>query len=1255
MNRYKDTQAEQIDWRDCFDNDLLSEAEYIYDVASIRNLSISDRSASVEFQLGRKSFRTFIGSCPTQSAREWDLSKFYCSCNAKRSKYVDLNSRPQFYRVCSHQAALLMLWEEERGPWEFPLSQKQVEARAREPERLRIAREIEAQKKEYLPASDYISPGNENTFFDIPTITSGLQVSRYAVNQMKLLIDNGEISFSAPEDGYDYAGHPTLSVEATFRLDGRPFHTSLVLRASDILERRCTCSHFYYTPASVPLCEHELLLLEKTRAYIDAHNIGDATDAYAMRLLGSIDLLQESGTAGNAKEKSALIELKPLITRVQGDVLLSFRIGLGGKLVSLRNLQNFVDALDNEATLEASKTVTIDFSRYDFTPESRPWAQLIQRRVGEIATINQRLEGRAEYIRSLTAISQESLTGSVLDSFYDLAENTLCDYTDKTTKTKGTLRIVHTDLHIHLKTNRISSRQGAFLGVEISGSVPAPLEGSLNTYLLSDESLSRLSREETQALHLFRFVMGDNGQISFRVGKEHLAEFYHRSVPFFQKSPYIEYEDSCADEALPLLPPEPKFIFRLDIEEYACICEVDIFYDEDKYPLTDRSVSSAEYRDFRTEDRVRMLTKRYFPNYDQEMHAFWAPVEDDFLYQVLQEVIPALSKYGEVQGTDAFNRYRIRSQPTVQVGVRIESGLMDISVLSSDLSEQELLGILTSYRKKKKYHKLQNGSFIDLQNSSQLDALDTIAQSVDLATEDIIRGRAGISLYRALYLDEKLKEHDELVANRDKTYRTLVSNFNAIREAEYEVPQTQANILRPYQEYGFKWLRTLFAAGFGGILADDMGLGKTLQTITLLQSLKDNATLEKSLIVCPASLIYNWQEEFSRFAPNLTVTVIAGLPRDRKEKIQSLQDNPPDICITSYDLLRKDLESYRDISFSVMILDEAQYIKNQNAGLTKAVKAIRSTCRFALTGTPIENRLSELWSIFDFLMPGFLYSYKTFSSRFETPITKKHDAEASAQLRQMTSPYILRRLKADVLKDLPEKLEEVRFTRFSDAQRKVYDGQVVRMKQILEDPEMTSEDRFRILTEMTRIRQICCDPSLVYSNYADESTKRIACMDLIQSAMSGGHRMLVFSQFTSMLELLETDLKKESIPYMKLTGATPKEQRLRMVRDFNEGDTPVFLISLKAGGTGLNLTGADVVIHYDPWWNLAAQNQATDRAHRIGQANQVTVYRLIVKDTIEEKILALQESKKDLADSVLTGEHTSITTLSNEELLALLA
>jgi SNF2 family DNA or RNA helicase len=552
-----------------------------------------------------------------------------------------------------------------------------------------------------------------------------------------------------------------------------------------------------------------------------------------------------------------------------------------------------------------------------------------------------------------------------------------------------------------------------------------------------------------------------------------------------------------------------------------------------------------------------------------------------------------------------------------------------------------------------------------------------------------------LPLYRALYLDKMLEEHDELASDRDHAFRELVKNFKTIKDSDFSAPASLKKIMRNYQVYGYKWMRTLAGVGFSGILADDMGLGKTLQMISVLLADKSELAgeLEKadslgncqdteepagaaesaasqvvsaaeagkrtgavphtSLIVCPASLVYNWQEELQRFAPELKTVPVTGTAVVRKDIIEGWQSW--DVMITSYDLLKRDISHYEDKTFFYHVLDEAQFIKNPKAGVSKAVKVIHSHHRMALTGTPIENRLSELWSIFDFLMPGFLYDYAEFHNRYENPITREKDEEAAGRLKRMVGPFILRRLKGDVLKDLPEKIEEVRYAKFDTEQQHLYDAQVAHMTSMLESGELSNgKDKIRILAELTKIRQLCCDPSLILENYSGGSAKREAVLDLIRSAMDGGHRMLLFSQFTSMLELLEEDLKKENISYYKITGSTPKEERIRLVHAFNENNTPVFLISLKAGGTGLNLVGADMVIHYDPWWNLAAQNQATDRAHRIGQKHKVSVFKLIAKNTIEEKILKLQEAKKDLADAIISGEGESLTSLTAEELVELL-
>ena len=496
--------------------------------------------------------------------------------------------------------------------------------------------------------------------------------------------------------------------------------------------------------------------------------------------------------------------------------------------------------------------------------------------------------------------------------------------------------------------------------------------------------------------------------------------------------------------------------------------------------------------------------------------------------------------------------------------------------------------------------------------------LAELMKTLQLSPKEFVKGKMHIPAYRTLYLDQMLENNESIYSNRDRHFREIVKGFKTIKDADFEEPESLSGIMRNYQKNGYKWLRTLEAWKFGGILADDMGLGKTLQVIAVLLAAKEEKQSGTSLVVAPA--------------------------------------RNADVLVTSYDLLKRDIDQYDQKEFLYEIIDEAQYIKNHTTAAAKAVKVVNSRIRYALTGTPIENRLSELWSIFDYLMPGFLYGYDTFKKEMETPIVKNGDEAAMARLQKMVSPFILRRLKEDVLKDLPEKLEEIRYVKFEDTQQKLYDAQVLHMKEKLasQDEGEFNKNKLWILAELTKLRQICCSPSLCFENYRGESAKADACMQLIQSAIDGGHRMLLFSQFTSMLAILQDKLEKEGIEYFIITGETSKPKRQELVKKFNAGKTPVFLISLKAGGVGLNLTGADVVIHYDPWWNLAVQNQATDRAHRIGQTKKVTAYKLIARNTIEEKIQKLQETKRDLAEQIIGGEMGQLGSMSREDLLELL-
>ena len=582
-----------------------------------------------------------------------------------------------------------------------------------------------------------------------------------------------------------------------------------------------------------------------------------------------------------------------------------------------------------------------------------------------------------------------------------------------------------------------------------------------------------------------------------------------------------------------------------------------------------------------------------------------------------------------------------------------------MSMASNQFNKEELAEIFSSYDRKKKYHRLKNGAFITFnkeQKQVMSALLDVMKNYADKKNPDTIK----MPLFRALYLDELLAEKESVELKKNREYRKLIGKMRSYENGDYEVPQSLEAVLREYQRDGFYWIKTLKENGFGGILADDMGLGKTLQILAFLLSEKEQGKVKdelRTLIVAPASLVYNWKKEVERFTPQLSVCVMAGTAHERKELIKNQTSNV-DVWITSYDLLKRDIELYQDIVFANEIIDEAQYIKNQTTHAAKSVRLVNSSFRMALTGTPMENRLSELWSIFDYLMPGFLYGYTRFRSEIETLIVSDKDEDAMTRLRAMIHPFILRRLKKDVLKELPEKQEEIVTVALSGEQKKLYQAHSQRLKMFLEDQndEDFAQNKLQILAELTKLRQLCCGPELLLENYKGENAKLETCIELITQAIAGGHKILLFSQFTSMLDLIGEELKKAKIDYYRIDGSVKKEARMEMVEQFQnpQNQVSVFCISLKAGGTGLNMTAADIVIHYDPWWNKAAQNQATDRAHRIGQKHAINVYQLIAEETIEQKICELQQVKEDLAEEVLSGEGISSTQFNKDEIMNLL-
>lgn len=696
------------------------------------------------------------------------------------------------------------------------------------------------------------------------------------------------------------------------------------------------------------------------------------------------------------------------------------------------------------------------------------------------------------------------------------------------------------------------------------------------------------------------------------------------------------------------LPDPLRVEFELDHTRAGVTCRASAVYGEKSYPLLAREVGPVRDlgRDLAGEAAARQVVGSYFSLGTGASSGIATIPERDgsAIARLVFEGVDSLRRVGTVRTTKAFDGLVRREAPRVQVALTVRANLINLKVSADDLPLSELYSLLEGYRRHERFHRLRDGSFVDL-SGADLSEAARLADELNLTARELSSGNVQIPSYKAFLLDHIMTDDE-----KDESFRSYVDNFRSVDPTRYEPPATIAPRLRPYQVAGFQWLCALADMGFGGILADEMGLGKSVQMISFLLAHRGRGT---TLVVCPASLVYNWAAEFEKFAPQMDVAVVVGTA---PERARIRRERGHEVLITSYDLVRRDIESYANMDFWCEVLDEAQYIKNHETLAARAVKAVPARHRFALTGTPIENRLSELWSIFDYLMPGLLGGYERFRERYEEPILAG-DTECAERLRDAIGPFVLRRLKRDVLHDLPEKLEQVVYAHLEGEQRRLYQAheQALRLSITSKSDSELRRGKIQVLAELMRLRQICCDPRLVYADYTGPSAKLDTICSLVDRVVDAQEKMLVFSQFTSYLDLIADRLDAEGVEYYTLTGSTPKQRRVELVDEFNNNDVPVFLISLKAGGTGLNLTGASVVVHADPWWNAAAQDQATDRAHRIGQTKDVTVYKVIARDTVEDRIMALQEAKSELADQVVgEGGGMSLGSLRKDDLVELL-
>ena len=1054
-----------------------------------------------------------------------------------------------------------------------------------------------------------------------------------------------------------------VRVQGQIEDETKVYQTRIFIKGSQIYDYSCSCAEGNSFRGS---CVHAKALQEAFARQQKAEHTPPVSTSPEIRMMIREYTNREVARILGEEEREP-VYLHPYLQIRRGEVLLEARIGREKRYI-VKNLLEFAQAVHSGKRVEYGKGMAFEHVPSAFAPESRPFLDLLLEEADAYIRHYEEMRGHAGL--PLPVMRALTLGSAARDRLFDLLEGKEVQTEDE----KGAERVCRVERKDPRFPVEVEAR-----GDGIAVTVPSALtsfRGEQRLYVADGLHLFGCSELYTETMGVFLEQMEQGGREcrsrkekrELLVGSRDIPLFYARVLEGMEalgilQSPEIDWE-KYRPEAL-----KARFEFDSDSPDELRLRPTLSYGDFTFSPLADEHVPREICRDVPAEFYISRLITRYFSYWEDESGELVIRGDEEALYQVLSEGMPQFQEVGEVWLSESVRHLRVLPPPEVSMGVSL-GGWLDLKIETAGIDPAELLQVLSEYRQKKKYYRMKNGEFLQLSGGG-LQALDSLTADLGLTKSEFQAGEAKIPAYRAFYLDSLSGDGRMKLFQRDEAYGMMVRDLKTAQSVSYAVPAVLEKTLREYQKIGYTWMRTLARYHFGGILADDMGLGKTLQVIALLTAFYQEKTEQKaagnegsgselplpSLIVCPASLVYNWGQEFARFSPGIRVLLIAGTAKERQEQLEEQMrmeaSEGAQVIITSYDLLKRDRAAYLGRTFEYEIIDEAQVIKNAKTQGAKAVKEISANARFALTGTPVENRLSELWSIFDFLMPGFLYSYRKFRERYELPIVKNQDPEALTALRRMTGPFVLRRLKKDVLRELPTKEERIVYSAASGRQQKLYTASALKLKEALAGGAWSGNGKLEVLSQLMRLRQICCDPALCFEDYTGESAKLETCVSLIASASAAGHKILLFSQFASMLERIRERLLQEGISSHLLVGATPKEERSRMVQAFASDEVPVFLISLKAGGTGLNLTAADIVIHYDPWWNVAAQNQATDRAYRIGQEKPVTVYKLILKDTIEENLLKLQNAKLALAAQVVSEGMVSLGDLSQNELMEL--
>ncbi len=1020
----------------------------------------------------------------------------------------------------------------------------------------------------------------------------------------KKIFQNDGVSFVAfkeKESRYRTTVYPNMNLDTGF---------TVIIIDKEELELKCTCNNFKRHNR----CEHIVAAMYKIcEQFVDKEEKKANKERETLNLFGNYFHLNESKLA---EELSLVLKVKS----VDETFVISIAVLVKGKIYAVNDMRKFIKSINNQEELAFGKHIKV--SEYKFKQNDIKVLSVIE----NLIETNIKITNKLSY-RQLTV--PEAMLIHIIDYFngriIDFDGNTLTvkkdyiDYNLKVEMEQDKLVIdfskLYSQYYVIGKQNRLFIEQ--------------------NNLIINDEN---------HAFHIEPFVkIKAEKKLVVPVGyvplvmQQVIAPLNKQGT--IKLAPEIDFEHHDGDLSI-----------QIDIKSQkdSLLAYVTFNYGDYSYSYDGRALFDEKVLVNRDYDQEFNVLKYLFDVEHNKVASIGNKIgyiEYDYEYakfDLLYEILPKLAKYAEINVSDEVKAMQINfdDEPLeLKLTETKKINYFDFNFNFNKLDHQEIRKIIREANSNQKYFINKKNQFVNLTDKKVINQLSVIDQ---IKTYE--QKKKPVPLYQALYWHQMSNE----LFPRYNVDKVIKNTLNKLNE-----PVTVENLekfngeLRDYQRQGIEFLKRLHTSGFSGILADEMGLGKTIQVIAFIVEMN----ITNCLIVVPKALILNWKREIEKFAPHLTINIINGTKDKRIDQINDASKF--DINITSYAMVRQDIDYHIDNTYDYAIIDEAQYIKNPNAQNTQNLKLLNVNHRLALSGTPIENNVMELWSIFDFLMPGYLLSKSEFNNYFFKEI-KLENVERLTQLKKQVDPFILKRNKRSVLKELPEKQEIPMYTELTEDQANIYASYVKTYQEQIEDEEF-SGNKIQILSMLTRLRQLAIHPKMFIKDYDGESAKMDVIKELVAELSENNQKVLIFSQFTSMLVLIQKELRKMKIKNLYLDGKTSAEERQNLIDEFNGSDAEVFLISLKAGGYGLNLTSASAVIHVDPWWNKSVERQAEDRVHRIGQKQNVSVYKIITTNTIEEKIYELQNQKDDLIETILDEQKTNIHNMNKDQLVDLFA